>query len=204
MLLQDAIDRRRTVREFSVRPVRDKIIDKALAAGLKAPCYNHLRQWEFVLVNDPRIRLELTRTEQMRDELDEKTVALLEGIDPVARDMYLYAMPLQKRMLLTAPGLVCVLYKPKTQVKDSKRVYDLSCHASVWCCIENMLLSFAEDDVDCATFIPQNTQKVREVLGIPNTLEVAAMVAFGYRAEGAKEVEQKAVDLETRKHIDKY
>lgn len=204
MLLQDAIDRRRTVREFSVRPVHDKIIDKALAAGLKAPCYNHLRQWEFVLVNDPRIRLALTRTEPMKDELDDKTKAMFDGYDSAAKDMYFYAIPQQKRMILTAPGLVCVLYKPKTQIKDSKRIYDLNCLASVWCCIENILLSFAEDDVFAATFIPQHTQKVREVLGIPDALEVAALIPFGYKAETAREVAQKEISLEKRKHVDKY
>ena len=204
MQLQDAIAKRRTVREFSVRPVSDRIIDRALLAGLKAPSYNHLRQWDFVLVDDPHIRLALTRTEPMKDELDDATKALFEAYDSVARDMYLYAIPKQKRMILTAPGLLCVVYKPKTQVKDSKRIYDLNCLASVWCCIENILLSFAEDDVFGVTFIPQNTHRIREVLGIPEHLEVAALIPFGYRADGAEEIPQVQVSLPERKHIDRF
>jgi nitroreductase len=204
MQLQDAISKRRTVREFSVRPVSDKIIDKALKAGLKAPSYNHLRQWDFVLVNDSNTRLALTRTEAMKDEIDEKTKALFEGIDETAKEMYLYAIPQQKRMILTAPGLICVIYKPKTQIKDSKRIYDLNCLASVWCCIENILLSFAEDDVFAVTFIPQDTSKVKEVLGIPKALEVAALIPFGYKAENAELPQQKEVSLEERKHIDRF
>lgn len=204
MQLQDAIEKRRTVREFSLRPVSERIVDKALAAGLKAPCYNHLRQWDYILVNDSHLRLALTRTEDMKDELDDKTKALFDGYDETVKEMYLYAIPKQKRMILTAPGLICVVYKPKTQVKDSKRIYDLNCLASVWCCIENMLLSFAEDDVFCATFIPQNTPKVKEALGIPAKLEVAALIPFGYKVKGAKDVPQKEVPLEERKHIDRF
>jgi nitroreductase len=204
MQLQDAIGKRRTVREFSIRPVSDRIVDKALAAGLKAPSYNHLRQWDFILVNDSHIRLALTRTEAMKDELDDKTRALFDGYDEAAKEMYLYAIPKQKRMILTAPGLICVVYKPKTHVKDSKRVYDLNCLASVWCCIENMLLSFAEDDVFGVTFIPQNTPKVKEVLGIPAQLEVAALIPFGYKVKGAADVPQKEISLAERKHIDKF
>lgn len=204
MLLQEAIARRRTVREFSVRPVHDRIIDKALEAGLKAPSYNHLRQWDFVLVNDPRTRLALTRTEPMKDEVDEQTRAMFEKFDSVAKDMYLYAIPLQKRMILTAPGLLCVTYQPKTQVKDSKRIYDLNCLASVWCCIENILLSLAEDDVYAATFIPQNTAKVKDVLWIPSHLEVAALIPFGYRAEACEDIPQKEVSLAEHKHIDRF
>lgn len=204
MHLQDAINKRRTVREFSVRPVSDKIIDKALSAGLKAPSYNHLRQWDFILVGDSHLRLALTRTETMKDELDETAKELFEGYDSFARDMYLYAIPRQKRMILTAPGLICAVYKPKTQIKDSQRIYDLNCLASVWCCIENILLSFAEDDVFGVTFIPQNTPKVKEVLGIPPALEVAALIPFGYKAENAVEVPQKEVPLAERKHTDKF
>ena len=121
-----------------------------------------------------------------------------------AREMYLYAIPRQKRMILTAPGLICVVYKPKTQVKDSKRVYDLNCLASVWCCIENILLSFTEDEVFGVTFIPQNTPKVKEALGIPDNLEVAALIPFGYMAENAELPPQKEVSLEERKHMDKF
>jgi nitroreductase len=204
MLLQDAIDKRRTVREFSVRPVHDRIIDKALLAGLKAPCYNHLRQWEFILVDSPDIRLALTRTEAMRDELDDKTKMLFEGYDSIAKEMYLYAIPKQKRMILTAPGLICVVYKPKTQIRDSKRTYDLNCLASTWCCIENILLSFAEDDVYGVTFIPQNTAKVKEVLDIPGYLEVAALIPFGYKSDKHADLEQKEIILTDRKHKDKF
>jgi nitroreductase len=204
MQLKDALEKRRTVREFSVRPVSDRIVDKALSAGMKAPSYNHLRQWEFILVNDTHIRLELTRTEMMKDDLDEKTKALFEGYDSIARDMYLYAIPRQKRMILTAPGLLCVVYKPKTQIAESKRVYDLNCLASVWCCIENILLSFTEDEVFCATFVPQETEKVKEILGIPSFLEVATLIPFGYRAEGIVELPQIEISLLERKHIDKY
>jgi hypothetical protein len=155
-------------------------------------------------VGDSYVRLALTRTEAMKDEMDENTKALFDGYDTAARDMYLYAIPRQKRMILTAPGLICVVYKPKTQIKDSMRVYDLNCLASVWCCIENILLSFAEDDVFGVTFIPQNTPKVKEVLGIPAVLEVAALIPFGYKAENAVEIPQKEVSLAERKHIDKF
>lgn len=204
MQLQDAIAKRRTVREFSVRPVSDKIVDKALKAGLAAPSYNHLRQWDFVLVNDSHTRLALTHTEAMKDEIDEKTKALFDGYDESAKAMYLYAIPQQKRMILTAPGLLCVVYKPKTQIRESRRVYDLNCLASVWCCIENILLSFAEDEVFGVTFIPQDTQKVKELLGIPKFLEVAALIPYGYMADDAELPAQKDVLLEDRKHIDKF
>jgi len=116
--------------------------------------------------------------------------------------MYLDAVPKQKKMILSAPELLVVVYKPKTQVSVSKRVYDLNCLASVWCCIENILLSLAENDVHGVTFIPQNTCAIKKVLNIPEELEVAAIIPFGYQAADAKIYPQKEVNLVERLHID--
>lgn len=204
MDLQKVIEKRRTIRDFSDRRVEREIIEEALLAGLKAPSYNHLREWDFILVNDMKKRYALTQTEEMIEAADEELVKAFEGYDALAGRMYLDAIPKQKRMILSAPELLVPVYKPKTQVIDSKRVYDLNCLASIWCCIENILLSLAEKDVFGVTFIPKNTPLVKEVLGIPAELEVAAIIPFGYKAAGAKELQQKEVKLEERIHIDQW
>jgi hypothetical protein len=85
-----------------------------------------------------------------------------------------------------------------------RRTYDLNCLASVWCCIENILLSLSERDVFGVTFIPQNTPAVKKVLNIPQELEVAAIIPFGYKAHDAKIIPQKEVMLEERIHINNW
>jgi nitroreductase len=197
----EAINQRRTVRDFSKEEVSHEIIEKSLEAGLKAPSYNHLRQWDFILVKDLNIRLALTQTEEMIEKVTDKLKQDFEGHDSLAKNMYIDAIPKQKRMILTAPELLVVVYQPKTQVSESKRVYDLNCLASVWCCIENILLSLAENEVYGVTFIPKNTPAVKKVLNIPNELEVAAIIPFGYKASSAKIIPQIEVQLESRLHI---
>jgi nitroreductase len=118
--------------------------------------------------------------------------------------MYLDAIPKQKKMLMTAPELLVIVYKPKTQVNESKKVYDLNCLASVWCCIENILLSLAENNIYGVTFIPKNTPAIKTILGIPKELEVAAIIPFGYKALDAKIIPQKEVDLTSRLHINNW
>lgn len=204
MQLMEAINSRRTVRDFSMEEVPNEIIKKSLKAGLKAPSYNHLKQWDFVLVKDKNIRLELTQTEEMIEKVTEELKHSFEGHDLLAKDMYLDAIPKQKRMLLSAPEVLVVVYKPKTQVNESTRVYDLNCLASVWCCIENILLSLAEDDVFGVTFIPKNTTEVKRIMNIPQELEVAAIIPFGYRAPDAKIIPQKQIQLEDRLHINNW
>jgi len=204
MELQECIRRRRTVRDFSKAEVPFEIIERALEAGLKAPSYNHLKQWDFILVKEQNIRLALTQTEEMIEEITDELKKAFEDHDILAKEMYLDAIPKQKRMMLTAPELLVVAYKPKTQISESKRIYDLNCLASVWCCIENILLSLAENDVFGVTFIPKNTKAVKQVLNIPQELEVAAVIPFGYKALDAKIIPQKEVRLESRLHINKW
>jgi nitroreductase len=204
MELLEVINRRRTVREFSQKEVPFTIVEKALQAGLKAPSYNHLKEWDFILVKENSQRLALTRTEEMVEEVTDELRQAFNGYENLAKDMYLDAIPKQKRMILTAPEVLIIVYKPKTQVSESKRVYDLNCLASVWCCIENILLSLAEDDVFGVTFIPQNTPAVKKIFNIPQTLEVAGIIPFGYKVSHAKIIPQKEIRLESKLHINNW
>jgi nitroreductase len=200
MELQEVINQRRTVRDFLNKEVPFSIVEKALKAGLKAPSYNHLKQWDFILVKEKSVRSQLVQTERMKEEIDDELRKVFERHDFLAREMYFDAIPKQKRMILEAPELLVVVYKPKTPVLESQKVYDLNCLASVWCCIENVLLSFAEDSVFGVTFIPQNTPLVKEILGVPLEMEVAALIPFGYKAEEARLFPQKEITLEEKLH----
>ncbi|MFT8352687.1 nitroreductase family protein [Clostridium saccharoperbutylacetonicum] len=200
MDLIQAINSRRSVRDFSKEEVPFEIIEKALKSGLKAPSYNHLKQWEFILVKEQNIRLALIETENMIEEITDELKQKFEGYDELAKSMYLEAIPKQKRMLLMAPEVLVMVYKPKTQIGESKKVYDLNCLASVWCCIENILLSLCEDGVFGVTAIPQNTPAIKKILNIPQELEVAAIIPFGYKDSNAKIMQQKEVQLESVLH----
>lgn len=204
MELAEAINHRRTVRDFSKEEVPFKIIQKSLEAGLKAPSYNHLKQWDFILVKEQSLRFALTQTEEMIEEVTDELKQSFHHYELLAQDMYLDAIPKQKKMILTAPELLVVVYKPKTQVIESTRVYDLNCFASVWCCIENILLSLAENEVFGVTFIPKNTSAIKKLLNIPQEFEVAAIIPFGYKDSAAKSIPQKEVPLKSRLHINNW
>lgn len=204
MELQKVINRRRTIRDFSDKDVPVEIIEKALTAGLKAPSYNHLKQWDFILVKDLDIRYKLTETEKMIEEITKELEENFKDYEALAKEMYLEAIPKQKRMILEASQLLVIAYKPKTQIKDARKIYDLNCLASVWCCIENILLSLAEDDVYGVTFIPQNTDEIKKILGIPNEIEVAAFIPLGYKKENIRVIPQKDIKLRDKLHINHW
>lgn len=205
MEFYEVIEKRRTVRTFSDENVPHEKIFKALQAGIKAPTYNHLRQWDFMLVNDPEVRINLVKAEGIPDSVDmpalEKSFS---GVDSAARDMYLDAIPKQKCMLLKSPELLAVVFKPKNKVENSSRVYDLNCLSSAWCCIENILLALAAEDLFGVTYIPQKTDEVKKVLGVPENLEIAALIPIGYKSVEQQELPQKNIDLKEHVHFDQW
>jgi len=205
MEFYEVIEKRRTVRSFSDEKVPDEKILKVLQAGIKAPTYNHLRQWDFILVSDPEIRLNIVKVEGIPDSVNLSGLEQsFSEVDPVARNMYLDAIPKQKSMLLKAPALLAVVFKPKTKVGKSIRVYDLNCLSSAWCCIENILLALAAEDLYGVTYIPQKTDDVKKVLGVPEQLEIAALIPFGHKAEESQLLPQKNIDLKEHIHINKW
>ena len=52
MDLYEALEKRRTIRDFSDKEEPDEVLRKILSAAFKAPTIDHLRQLEFVVVRD--------------------------------------------------------------------------------------------------------------------------------------------------------
>jgi len=205
MKFKEVIDKRRTIRDFQEKEIPLKVLDYAIENGFKAPTYNHLREWDFILIKTPEAKLQLIESENLEKEIDiKKLEKLFEKEDAVKKEMYLDAIPKQKRMILKAPVIVVVVFKPKTRVEIAKRIYDLNCLASVWCCIENFLLSLAEHDVYGVTFIPQHIDKIKEKLNIPAELEVAAVIPIGYKTDDAIILKQKTITISERIHHNRW
>jgi len=205
MELKEAIEKRRTIRDFKDTVIPQQILDYAIGNAFKAPTYNHKREWDFIVITSLESRLRLIDAEHLDKPVDNHELeAIFEKEEAVMKAMYLDAIPKQQKMILEAPTVVVVVYKPKTCVEDAKRIYDLNCLASVWTCIENLLLSLAEHDVYGVTFIPQHNDVIKSKLGIPVELEIAAIIPVGYKAEEAAILQQKDIHISDRIHAERW
>ena len=205
MELKEVIVKRRTVRDFQSRTISKSIIEYAIENGFKAPTYNHLRDWDFIIINSFETKLKLIESEKLNKSIKTKELErLFKNEETIMKEMYLDAIPKQKKMILEAPSVIIVVFKPKTKVSKAKKIYDLNCLASVWTCIENFLLSLAEHDVYGVTFIPQNIDSIKKKLGIPKDLEIASIIPIGYKADDAKALKQKDINITERIHQEKW
>ena len=204
MTLQEIIQARRTIRDFAGREVPEEVIHRALTAGLQAPSHNHQKDWHFVLLKDHGAKLACIHAEGRSAAVTEQTLKNISAYEPLAQEMYLEAIPKQNKMVLDAPAVLVMVFKPGSRLFDSKNVADMNSLAAAWCCIENMLLSFAEDGVYGTTLVPQNTPALKKALGIPDDMEVAAVIPFGYKASDATILPQKEVAMEERIHLNAW
>ena len=97
MDIYTAINTRRTIRDFEDKPIEMSVIEKIIDAGLKAPTNDHMRSWEFVVVQDKSVRAELLRIvpdgyPPTKPGVD-KMLDSWGLTDAMQRDMYLDAVP---------------------------------------------------------------------------------------------------------------
>lgn len=207
MDVYEAMKARHTMRDFDRRPVAREILLRLLEAGASAPSNDHTKSWDFVLVDDPRQRLELLAGIK-KDIGREEVEAFLGGwaMEESQRAMYFDGVPKQYRMLLTAPVLLAPAYVCPGELLAPESLSALNPFASMWCCIENILVAAASEGIMGVTRIPFEEERplIRRVLGIPKGVEVPCYLALGYPAQGARFHEVPARDIRERLRIDRW
>jgi 5,6-dimethylbenzimidazole synthase len=197
-----AVNKRRTVREFKADPVPEKAIRRALAAGLRAPCNAHLKSWQFILLSDrekkSRAVSEGLKARDMKDGVEiERFVAQFD--DEELKKVYRRSLPLQMTMMLQARQVLVVCYKMKP-LALCRTLFELNPLASVWMCVENIMLALAVEGLFGCTYTPYESAGLKKFLGVPGGYEIAAVIPFGFPKDPP--AEDEAEDLDERLHSD--
>lgn len=207
MELYEAIEKRRTIRDFEDKPIEMNIIKKIISAGLKAPTNNHLREWEFVIFNDKKERLRILNLEDMSnyDECEK----MLDGFgmtDSDQRGMYHIAMPKQFSMLYNSGCLILPFFKLREPLLKPTSLSSLNEFASIWCCVENILLAAASERILGVTRIPMSEElkHIKNTLNHPDNYTMPCYIALGYPSSNAKLPIQKTINVDDRLHINHW
>ncbi len=207
MELYDAVEKRRTVRDFEDRPIDMEIMKRILTAGLKAPTNNHLRQWEFVIVNDKKERSRVLNLKDMTSyEECEKMMDGFNMTDSDQRGMYHIAMPKQFSMLYHSGCLILPFFKLREPLLQPTCLSSLNEFASMWCCIENILLAAASEGILGVTRIPmpEELEHIKKTIHHPDDYAIPCYIALGYPVRDAKLPIQKVIDVEDRIHMNQW
>jgi nitroreductase len=167
-----------------------------------------LRQWEFIIINDKASRLKVI-DKLVKNTTKEDSVKIIDewGLtEHLQREMYIEAIPKQYQMLLTAGCLIIPCFHQKRPLLKPANLSALNSFASIWCCIENILLAAASEGIFGVTRIPfdEELEHIREVLNIPEDYEFPCYLALGYPGENVKKIIQHPIKVEDRMHFNKW
>jgi coenzyme F420-0:L-glutamate ligase/coenzyme F420-1:gamma-L-glutamate ligase len=182
MSILGLIKNRRSVREYSLREVSNKVLFRILEAARWAPSAHNAQPWRFIVVRDSSVKLELA--EAMASRWD--------------KDMSKNGVPLENRESLlkfsverftNAPILIiaCLTMEDMDKYSDKRRqkIEYIMAVQSVAAAIENILLAARAEGLGscwfCAPLFCQDV--VRKVLRVPRYVEPQALVTLGYSAE---------------------
>jgi len=176
------LQRRRTVRHFSDRPVSRAVIERSLLAAGTAPSGAHQQPWYFVAIADPEVKARIrVAAEKEEQEFYRRRAPpeWLEALRPLGTDEH-------KPYLETAPWIIAVFLQRFARLPDGRKVKHYYTDESVGIAVGFMLAAIHAAGLASLTHTPSPMGFLNELLGRPKDLERPYMlVVVGYPAAGA-------------------
>ena len=183
---------RRSVRDFSDRPVPRKLIEDAIRTAGTAPSGANQQPWQFVAVDDPDLKQEIreavedeekkTYEERMPDEWRE-------ALAPLGTDW-------QKPYLTTAPWIVVCFAEPYGVDEDGEKQTHYYVQESVGIACGLFITALHHMGLATLTHTPAPMGFLRNILDRPDHERPYILFPVGYPADGATvpDIDKKPLD----------
>ena len=176
----ETIRRRRTVRDFSDKPVPREVIEYALMAAGTAPSGANLQPWHFVVITGPGAKRRI-REEAEVEERDfyngRAPQEWLDALAPLGTDE-------NKNFLETAPVLIAIFGQRSSEGPDGRRVKNYYVPESVGIATGFLIAALHEAGLVTLTHTPSPMGFLNEICGRPETEKPYILLVVGYPAEG--------------------
>ena len=188
----DDIRRRRTVREFSNRPVPRAVIEDCVRAAGTAPNGANMQPWHFVVVSDPAIKTRIraeAETEEAEFYRRRAPREWLDALAPLGTDA-------NKPFLETAPYLIVVFVQTYGVLPDGRRVKHYYAQESVGIATGILITAIHHAGLVSLTHTPSPMGFLNAALHRPSHERPFLIVVVGFPARDA------AVPAITKKPLD--
>lgn len=176
------IRRRRSVRDFSPRPVPRDIIEQAVRAAGTAPSGANMQPWHFVAVMDPELK------RRIREGAEEEERAFYHGRAP--REWLDALAPLgtdeHKPFLEIAPCVIVVFALSYGVLPDGRKVKNYYVQESVGIAVGLLIAALHHAGLATLTHTPSPMAFLNEILGRPANERPYLILVTGYPADGAR------------------
>jgi len=183
---------RRTVREYSDKPVPKEIIENAILTAGTAPSGANMQPWHFVAVSDPAIKKEI----RISAEVEEKELynhraskEWLEALAPLATDEH-------KPFLETAPYLIAIFLKKFTIDDDGIKLKNYYTTESIGIATGILITALHNAGLTTLTHTPSPMGFLNKILDRPTYERSFLLLVVGYPAKNAEVPDIKKYPLE--------
>jgi iodotyrosine deiodinase len=181
----NAMEHRRSVRNFSTEPFPLEILDDAIRAASTAPSGAHQQPWTFVVVTDIELKQQIRAAAEVEERKNWHGRMPPEWVAAVAP----FGIDWHKDHLTDAPALIVVFAQAWSGVmteglptRHRKHYY---VDESVGIAVGMLLSALHLGGLATLTHTPSPMAFLRQLLGRPNNERAFLVIPVGYPAEGA-------------------
>ena len=172
---------RRTVREFSDRPVDIKVIENIIKAASTAPSGANKQPWTFCVVSSPAMKKKIREAA----EIEEKENYSGRMSERWIKDLEHFDTNWEKPFLETAPYLI-VVCKRAYEMEEGEKVNNYYVTESVGLAAGMLLSAIHHAGLVSLTHTPSPMNFLTKVLNRPENERPFLLIPVGYAAENAK------------------
>ena len=186
------VSRRRTIREFSDRPIPRDIIETALLAANTAPSGANLQPWHFVAISGPETKRQIRKAAEVEErEFYEHRASpeWLAALEPLGTDS-------NKPFLETAPYLIAVFLQKFGTLEDGRKVKHYYPTESTGLATGILITALHHAGLATLTHTPSPMKFLNEILGRPKSERPFLLLVVGYPADDAEvpDIKRKALE----------
>lgn len=173
---------RRSVRDFSDKPVARAVIENALLAAGTAPNGANMQPWYFVAVSEPELKSRIRKAAEEEEKAFYEHRASdewLEALAPLGTDHH-------KPFLETAPWLIVVFLRKFSYAKDGRRLKNYYTSESVGIACGLLVTALHKAGLATLTHTPSPMKFLNEALNRPKDERAYMVVVAGHPAEDAE------------------
>ncbi len=178
---RDEMRARRTVRQFSDRPISRAVIEDCLLAAGSAPSGANLQPWHFVVVTEPAVkhRIRIGAEQEEREFYESRAPQeWLDALAPLGTDAH-------KPFLDIAPYLIAIFAQSYGVLPDGRKVKNYYVQESVGIATGILITALHHAGLASLTHTPSPMGFLNEILGRPANERPFLLLVVGHPATAA-------------------
>lgn len=187
----ELMDKRRSVREFSDKPISKEIIEQLILTASSAPSGAHKQPWTFCAVSNPEIK------QKIREAAEKEEYENYHGrmSEDWLEDLKQFGTDWNKPFLTTAPWLI-IVFKKAYDLVDGEKEKNYYVNESVGLATGFLLAAIHNAGFVSLTHTPSPMNFLQKVLDRPANERPFLLIPVGYPAEGAEvpDLSRKGLD----------